>query len=342
MGKTTVEAPQATREEQDLQRAQIELLQQQRDLIDQQFQQQQLLAPFLFREVGIQPVVDDQGNITGFEDIPGFREEQETILAEQLGLQREQLQLGRAQLEAFQGTQEQQTALLEEQLGLSREQAELARLEIERIQREEEQFGPLREEVTGALLERELAALRGELPVSPALLRDLEEQRVDLEARLRDQLGPGFETSTPGIEAISEFEAREAEILEGVRRGDITTFNAINASRDFAQTSRQPIGAGTPFLGGQPVNAAGRTLSALPGVSSFGFQQAIGNIGGAVSGTQAGISGFRADRQLELQAAIQEAQNRAGVLSSIFGGLGSVAGFAAGNLNFGPFGPGDT
>lgn len=79
----------------------------------------------------------------------------------------------------------------------------------------------LRNEVEEQLLERQLTALRGDLPIAPGLLRDLREQEQTLRESLIRQLGAGFETSSPGIEALANFNLRRNEILEAARRGDI-------------------------------------------------------------------------------------------------------------------------
>lgn len=79
----------------------------------------------------------------------------------------------------------------------------------------------LRKQNEQLLLERQNAALRGELPVSPALLSDLSDQETQLRESLLQNLGTGFETSTPGIEALAKFNEHKNAILEATRRDDI-------------------------------------------------------------------------------------------------------------------------
>ena len=107
--------------------------------------------------------------------------------------------------------------------------------ELISAQRAEDPLAERRREIEEGFLERTEAALAGELPVNPALLRDLGEQEATLRERLRQQLGPGFETSTPGIEALGEFGQRREELLEGARRGDLTLGEQLSLARQQAQ-----------------------------------------------------------------------------------------------------------
>lgn len=79
--------------------------------------------------------------------------------------------------------------------------------------------------------EREISALRGELPVDPAVERDISGQRQELQERLGKQLGTGWETSTAGIQALSAQKQRELEMRDAVRRGEMTTSEAVAESR---------------------------------------------------------------------------------------------------------------
>lgn len=85
----------------------------------------------------------------------------------------------------------------------------------------------LREENEQLLLERQNEALRGELPVNPGLLSSLEDQEEELRASLLQNLGSGYETSTPGIEALAEFGEKKEAILEASRRDDIASAGGL-------------------------------------------------------------------------------------------------------------------
>lgn len=98
-------------------------------------------------------------------------------------------------------------------------------------------------EIQTLLNERSLKALRGELPVDPALEEDLTSQEADIRNRLATQLGPGYESSTPGIETLGEF-FRTSEILrEGARTGQLTLAEQLGITRqqqeDFNRQGQQ-------------------------------------------------------------------------------------------------------
>jgi len=84
-----------------------------------------------------------------------------------------------------------------------------------------DEAGQLRENIQLELLHRQDAALRGELPVNPALLSSLDEQEGALRESLLSNLGTGYETSSPGIEALAKFGEKKQNILEAARRDDM-------------------------------------------------------------------------------------------------------------------------
>lgn len=74
---------------------------------------------------------------------------------------------------------------------------------------------------------RTLAALKGELPVDPAVEQDITRGRQELMEELRNRLGPGFETSDPGMRALSEYDRNTTAIRYQVRTGELNSANAI-------------------------------------------------------------------------------------------------------------------
>ncbi len=86
--------------------------------------------------------------------------------------------------------------------------------------------------------ERELKALRGELPVDPATERELSDEDARLRQAMFNQLGTGWETSTAGIQALGEQQQRAASIRDAVRRGEMTTSESLSQSRQ-SQLERQ-------------------------------------------------------------------------------------------------------
>ena len=45
---------------------------------------------------------------------------------------------------------------------------------------------------------------------------------AELDRTMRRDIGPGWETSTPGIQALANFNQRKTETLDAARRGDLT------------------------------------------------------------------------------------------------------------------------
>jgi hypothetical protein len=127
----------------------------------------------------------------------------------------------------------------------------------------------IRKENELLLLNRQGAALRGELPVNPALMSSLEEQEEELRAALEKNLGPGYETSTPGIEALAEFEQKKQGVMEAARRDDI----------GFAQGLANDMGG---FIAGMDDRGTNQTNNILG--NQFGEATNLAQISQAFSG----------------------------------------------------------
>ena len=108
---------------------------------------------------------------------------------------------------------------------------------------EEEELAELERQIAKESGERTLKGLRGELPLDPALERDIEKGRLELHEKLRSQLGPGFEISTPGIEALGDFDERANILRDAARRGQLTALEGIGQTRTAASLSRTAQGA---------------------------------------------------------------------------------------------------
>ena len=166
----------------------------------------------------------------------------------------------------------------------------------------------MRSQIEKGFLERTQAALSGQLPVNPALLSDLAENERTLRETLRRQLGPGFETSSPGIESLGEFGQRRSELLESARRGDLSLAEQLGISRQQANDLQLQ-----------------NLLRNITGASQFPFQAASG-FGQAAAGFGAAQQPFQFQRGLQSQAALQSAQASSGLFSDIFGGIGGLLG----------------
>lgn len=94
-------------------------------------------------------------------------------------------------------------------------------------------------EIRGLMQERSLAALKGELPVDPALERSLKEQETELRNRLVQQFGPGYETSSAGIETLGEFYRTSEGLREGARTGQLTLAEQLGLTREQQEMFRR-------------------------------------------------------------------------------------------------------
>ena len=173
-----------------------------------------------------------------------------------------------------------------------------------------------RKDYENQLLAHQRKALAGELPVDPTLERALTEGEQQLRAQLQAQLGTGYETSTPGIQALEQYRQRAAEARSNVAHGQLTSGQQLlqqQTALNQDQMARATRG-GTGFLGNyglQPVSFGGA-------VQAGGMPNALG--------TYQGLQGnlFQAGSPAAAAAGYQ------GALSGQFGTLGEYARLAQG------------
>lgn len=292
-------APQPTSAETALTAEQTQLLQMQQDLLAQQMATYDLLSPFLYSDLGLVPTYGDVANpeyldiqnqiaqietqlagmsptTTIYHDRSGSPETIENPQYSQLVQQMEALNV---QLGAMAPTISQLTGFTEDP-----EQAEIKRL----------------------MEERQLAALKGELPLDPSLTRGIETQEEELRNRLRANLGEGYETSTPGIEAMAEFGKRAEELRYAASRGEIFDTSMLNAGLSesrmgqifglYGLPSQSYAGANSLMQGyGSTLGQmfANRELSAQARMSS---QASLASLFGTAIGAGAGIYALSDER----------------------------------------------
>lgn len=222
--------------------------------------------------------------------------------AEERALQTQQLELLQRQAEQ----QAQFEPFIRESLGLTEAEGgglrRLTQEEIEAGMTEEEKRAA---ELTRLSQERQRQALAGELPISPALERELTLQEQQTREALSRKLGPGFEATTSGQQGLRAFQERAGLLREEARRGQITSGQGILQSRLSGLLGRQQQQFGQ-FQG------AGQGALGLLGAQAQAFQP------------------FQFQRGLEFQASQQTAANRAGIIGSVFGAAGTGAGLYAG------------
>lgn len=270
MTSPKVEYPKPSQQEQELQQEQVNILRQQRDLIQNQAREQALLAPILYESVGIRPVRDASGQVVSYEKIPdAAKTEQET----------------------------------------------------------------LRESIETQLLQRSQAALKGELPVDPALERELGDQETLLREQLRGQLGAGYETSSPGIETLGDFTTRAAELRQAARTGQLTLAEGLRLAGE--ETAGRAQQAYLNNLG--QISSAVLPSAQLLGNVVGGYGQTLGSFA-RERGNKFQARLFNVQQPTPLETAYGLAYDAAAIAASFYGGkppASSVAGGGGGGYGGG-------
>jgi len=158
-----------------------------------------------------------------------------------------------------------------------------------------------------ALTERSLAALKGELPTNPALLRELDEREQQLQRELTQDFGgiSAGRSSTPGNERKLGFERFRAETLENARRNDIRDL-VPQAQSSIAQSQDQT----TQFLN--------RALTVGSSVTGQGFNQVASGFGSAASNLAQDRQFLTQIQEQRRQQAQQNAGTAIGAGAAIF------------------------
>jgi hypothetical protein len=171
---------------------------------------------------------------------------------------------------------------------------------------------PIRQDIETQLLKRSQAALSGQLPVDPYLTRSLGDEETSLRNRLSAQLGPGYETSTPGSRALADFSQRKSELLSAAGRGDLTLAEQLSQARQGST-----LDAGNSLLN--------RAL--IPGGQSGTLAQLFGQSGSAFG---AAARPMQSDRMATLQALMGRSQLQQSGINAAFSGAGFLGGAAIG------------
>ena len=156
-----------------------------------------------------------------------------------------------------------------------------------------------------AATERSLKAYAGELEISPALEKSLENRRTELVENLSRNLGSGWQGTTAGIQAMAQFDESAELIREEARSGIIS-------------------GAG-----GMTLSSLGYMSGATQLDSSYANFPAI-QTGGLFSGAGQMVGYYQGERQGQFQANVTNAQMKAQRSAGLMSGLGSLAGAGLG------------
>jgi hypothetical protein len=212
MSQPKVKFPEASDTERALQDEQIQLLRDSKDLVLRQIMESGLLSPDLYREIGWEPITRVSDRVPQLEkEVADLKEKAAKSPT----------------------TKHYARDLREKEAELA-----LARNEITGFKRVQDPMDKQRREIEQGYLDRSSAALRGELPADPALLRDLREQEQTLGNIMRRNLGSGWQASSPGIEALVRF-GESANIQKDMaRREDMTMAEALGISREQSNAQR--------------------------------------------------------------------------------------------------------
>jgi hypothetical protein len=170
---------------------------------------------------------------------------------------------------------------------------------------------PIRQDIETQLLKRSQAALSGQLPVDPYLTRSLGDEETSLRNRLSAQLGPGYETSTPGSRALADFSQRRSELLSSAGRGDLTLAEQLSQARGGTNMDIQN-------------NLLSRAL--IPGGQMGTMGQLFGQNASAFG---AAARPMQQDRMATLQAMMSSAANSQAGMNSLIGGGAGIAAMSA-------------
>jgi hypothetical protein len=151
----------------------------------------------------------------------------------------------------------------------------------EYIDREPTELEQKLENISLLQAERTEKALRGELPVSEGTQQRYEEEKGNLQERLSRKVGSGWEESTPGIQAMGEFEKRWGALMDAERRGEISQGSSLLLSQmgfstDLARAQQWQ----QPGSVANPTSAFGRGIGLLEGSSSYGYGASLSGLRG--------------------------------------------------------------
>lgn len=161
------------------------------------------------------------------------------------------------------------------------------------------------------LLQREQDALNGKLPIDPALTNELNSEDTTLNSSLQKNLGPGYATSTPGIQSLAAQANKRGELTYAASTGDLTTAAALQTGQASSTADLQ--------------NAS---LNRILGIQSGGNQFAS-LYGNAAASTGGAISGYQNQDQLSLNAAVQNQNAKAAAAGQQQAAIGAGVGIAA-------------
>ncbi len=278
--------PGATPEEKRLQAAQTALLDQQRAQTDQQLGQQKLLAPLLYENAGLKPIYGatpgqgdtglefqngkwvqvrpntvGQPTITGFERLPPTPEQQAA---------RTQQEATMRQLKLNEMLQPYQLAQMGYQLQRDAEG------NVTGVTEDPNSNAAMERQLQRQFMERSGQAMRGELPVDPSLQRQFDSSERVLRDSLMKNFGPGYETSTPAIEALADFNERKNNTIFSAQHGEIGS--AAQLALAMQQGNTANFGSEQRLSGPALTSAAALQPFSQSGTSGASMTNMLGSV----------------------------------------------------------------
>lgn len=135
--------------------------------------------------------------------------------------------------------------------------------------------GPEQQKINELLRQRQINALQGNTPVDPGLERNLGLQEQTLRNQLRAQLGSGYETSSPGMQALADFRQRSTEARYNVGKEALTTAAGLNNTNYLTAGNLRSARVGDVFNASNMVQP---TLTALNN-NAAGYAAPVNELG---------------------------------------------------------------
>ena len=313
-GDTTVEAPQPSEEERALQAKQLEL-------IEQEEADTAALRPFLLQSLGLieDPALTAEEQ-TEFDALTAKRDAQGEI-------QKQKKQEGATAFISFFGAKDKEDVSEEVTVIAGEDFTDADAARLAELQAKQDEGVVLREmteeeidsgltpselrqkEIQTLTEERQILALKGELPISEAFKQQKQNEWEKFkEANAQkgiviegDTPEEGVSTSSPGIQAIRQFNERFDIVEDAQRRGEISqgTANLASITGTISGTKQQEF---NNFIG-------------FPGRTA-GTSQRVG----------AAFQPFQFNSQMQFDANQANAANSAANTQALLGGFGSLAG----------------
>lgn len=191
-----------------------------------------------------------------------------------------------------------------------------------------------------ALHERFQKALRGELEIDPSLEMRLGQEAEQLEEQYRRMLGPGYQASSPYIQARAEMQEKHQALRHGAARGEITRAEQIGFGLSPAldrelrtqQGLMAGLPAGSPFDFSRNLSQLDRSFFLTPPQAGPLMQEGQFSRGLEARSNLAGFLGqldfTRQLNQANIEAASARTQAQAGLLGALIQAGGKIGGAA--------------